>query len=158
MLENTNKHTNGQRNRQTARLLVVEDNLPYLDLITEAFRDSGAIDWQISVANDGEQALKLLSQEEKENSPLPNFILLDWNLPKVNGSEVLRSVKDHIKLRTIPVLVFSSSEADGDIQAAYDCHANGYIVKPNSLDQLTAVVEAIEQFWVVIARVPQVAW
>lgn len=158
MLEHTNKHTNGQRIRQTARLLVVEDSLPYLELITGAFRDSGTIDWQISIANDGEQALKLLSQDEKENSPLPNFILLDWNLPKVNGSEVLRSVKDHSKLRTIPVLVFSSSEADRDIQAAYGYHANGYIVKPATLDQLTAIVEAIEQFWVVIARVPQVAW
>lgn len=158
MLENNNKYTTGQRNRQIVRLLVVEDNLPYLDLITDAFGQSGAIDWQISVANDGEQALKLLSQGDKENSPLPNVILLDWNLPKVNGSEVLRWVKDHITLRRIPVLVFSSSEADRDIHAAYDYHANGYIVKPDNLDQLTAIVEAIEQFWVVIARAPKVTW
>jgi CheY-like chemotaxis protein len=98
---------------RTIRLLVVEDSAGYLHLIQRAFRDrQGSIRWELSIAQDGEQALRLLFEEEEESSPLPNLILLDWNLPKVSGNEVLRRVKEHPRLRRIPVLVFSSSEAE----------------------------------------------
>jgi two-component system, chemotaxis family, response regulator Rcp1 len=137
------------------RLLVVEDSAPYSHLIQRAFRDRNEkFRWELTVAEDGERALKLLFEEEEESAPLPDIILLDWNLPKVSGNEVLRRIKEHRKLRRIPVLVFSSSEADADIHAAYDNHANGYITKPGSVDVLALIVEAIEQFWVAVVHLP----
>jgi CheY-like chemotaxis protein len=141
----------------TIRLLVVEDNPSYLYLIERAFRErKGEIRWELTFAKDGEQALRLLFEEEEESAPLPHLILLDWNLPKVSGNEVLQRIKEHQKLRRIPVLVLSSSDLDEDIHAAYDNHANGYITKPASSDVLRELVEAIEQFWVAIARLPKV--
>jgi CheY-like chemotaxis protein len=137
-------------------LLIVEDNYAYLHLVQSAFRDRrGKFRWELSVAKDGERALQLLFEEQEDSAPLPHVILLDWNLPKVSGSEVLRRLKEHQKLRRIPVLVFSSSEADEDIHAAYDNHANGYITKPGSVELLAVVVEAIEQFWVAVAQLPK---
>jgi CheY-like chemotaxis protein len=126
-------------------LLVVEDSEPYLYLIQRAFRDRREIRWNIMVAKDGEHALKILFDEERTNAPLPDLILLDWNLPKISGNEVLRRIKEHEKLRNIPVLVFSSSVAEEDIQSVYNNHANGYITKPNAPDVLAAIVETIEQ-------------
>ncbi len=138
-------------------LLVVEDSPAYLHLIQRAFHGrQGQFRWELTVAGDGERALELLFKEETENAPLPDLILLDWDLPKVSGDEVLRRVKEHPRLRRIPVLVFSSSEADKDIHAAYDSYANGYITKPDSMDVLATIVEAIERFWVVIAQLPKV--
>ena len=90
------------------------------------------------------------SREENENVPLPNLILLDWNLPKIDGGEVLRRIKQHPRLLRIPVLVFSSSEADEDIHAAYDNHANGYIPKPRTGEALAEIVETIERFWIAV--------
>src|ERR1700733_5285348 len=97
---------------RTIRLLVVEDSPSFQFLIREAFRARGDIRWDLIVANDGEEAVRLLFEEENENIPLPNLILLDWNLPRVSGSEVLQRIKQHDRLRRIPVLVFFSSEAD----------------------------------------------
>jgi CheY-like chemotaxis protein len=143
---------------RTIRLLVVEDNDAFLYLIQKAFADrKGQIRWELTIAQDGQTALGSLFEEEVDSGPLPDLILLDWNLPKVTGSEVLRRMKDHPKLRRIPVLVFSSSDADEDIHAAYDNHANGYITKPDTADALEAVVETIERFWIAIARLPKVA-
>jgi len=139
------------------RLLVVEDNGAYLYLVQRAFRArQGQIRWELTVAEDGEQAVNILFAEEEESAPLPDLILLDWNLPKINGSEVLQRIKEHPKLRRIPVL-FSSSEADTDMHAAYDYYANGYIRKPNDPDMLGAIVETIERFWIAVAQLPKVA-
>src|SRR3984885_9067214 len=139
------------------RLLVVEDSPSFQFLIREAFRARGDIRWELIMANDGEEAVRLLFEEENENVPLPNLILLDWNLPKVSGNEVLQRIKLDDKLRRIPVLVFSSSEADDDIHAAYDNHANGYISKPPSAEALAAIVETIERFWIGVAQLPKIA-
>jgi len=141
---------------QTIRLLVVEDSEPYLYLIQNAFSCRAGIRWELTVARDGEQALKLLFGEEQTNASLPNLILLDWNLPQVSGNDVLRGIKDHEKLRRIPVIVLSSSEADADIHDAYDNHANGYITKPSSVEVLAQIVETIEQFWIAVAKLPKV--
>lgn len=142
---------------RTIRLLVVEDTPTYLYLIQKAFHSrQGQIRWELTVAEDGERALHLLFEEEEESAPLPDLILLDWNLPKLSGSEVLQRIKEHSRLRRIPVLVFSSSEADEDIHAAYDGHANGYITKPDSTEVLAVIVETIEWFWVAVARIPKV--
>ena len=142
---------------RTIRLLVVEDSPSFRYLIHDAFSSHGEIRWELTVAEDGETALRLLFEEENENVPLPNLILLDWNLPKVSGNEVLQRIKLDNKLRRIPVLVFSSSEADEDIHTAYDNHANGYINKPLSAEALGAIVETMERFWVGVAQLPKVA-
>jgi chemotaxis family two-component system response regulator Rcp1 len=141
---------------RTIRLLVVEDNPAYLYLIQKAF--SGRREqtrWELTVAIDGEEALHVLFEEENKSVPLPDLILLDWNLPNVSGGEVLQRVKQHQELRRIPVLVFSASEADRDIHAAYNNHANGFITKPGGDEALSATVEAIERFWIAL-RLPKV--
>ena len=141
---------------QTIRLLVVEDSDAYLYLIQKAFSSREGIHWELTVAHDGEQAVKLLFEEERTNAPLPDLILLDWNLPKISGSDLLQRIKKHEKLREIPILVFSSSDADSDIHDAYNNHANGYITKPASVEVLSQIVETIEQFWIAVARLPKV--
>jgi chemotaxis family two-component system response regulator Rcp1 len=141
---------------RTIRLLVVEDSRAYLHLIQMAFRGRHEnVRWDLTVAEDGEQALGLLFAEEAQSAPLPDLILLDWNLPKVSGDEVLRRIKEHSQLGRIPVLVFSSSERDGDIHTAYGHHANGYITKPGTLAILEALVETIERFWCAV-QLPKV--
>ena len=147
---------NGPTISKAISLLVVEDNEAYLYLIQRAFRDRREIRWNITVAKDGEQALKILFDDERTRTPLPDLILLDWNLPKISGNEVLRRTKEHEKLRNIPVLVFSSSAAEEDILSAYKNHANGYITKPDAPDVLAAIVETIEHFWVLVAQLPKV--
>lgn len=139
------------------RLLVVEDNPAYLYLLKGAFLSrQGQIRWELTVAEHGERAVDILFADEEEGTPLPDLILLDWNLPKISGNEVLQRIKDHPKLRRIPVLVFSASEADTDLHAAYDCHANGYIRKPEDAETLGIIVEAIERFWIAVAQIPKV--
>jgi two-component system, chemotaxis family, response regulator Rcp1 len=139
------------RNR-AIRLLVVEDNAAYLHLIREAFTTrNGSHKWDLSVATDGEEAIWLL-RGGKPGSFVPDIVLLDWNLPKVSGLEVLKWAKAHEELRKIPILVFSTSDADRDVHEAYRHHANGYITKPSDMDVLYKVAEAIENFWVAIAE------
>lgn len=142
---------------RTIRLLVVEDSPSYRYFIETAFHGhSGEFQWNLTVVTDGQMALDFLFAEEKERAPLPDIMLLDWNLPKVNGSEVLRRMKEHGKLRRIPVIVFSSSEAERDIHEAYDNHANGYITKPDSSKMMEMIIEGIERFWIAIAQLPKV--
>jgi two-component system, chemotaxis family, response regulator Rcp1 len=139
------------------RLFVVEDDEAYLYLIKKAFSiPTEKTRWDLTFATNGQEALDRLFKEENENVPLPDLILLDWKLPRVSGDEVLRRLKQHEKLRKMPVLVFSSSEADKDIHAAYGGHANGYITKPADINLLSNIVAAIEQFWVVIAQIPKI--
>jgi CheY-like chemotaxis protein len=143
---------------RAVQIMVVEDDDAYLYLIQKAF--SGRLErtrWTVTLAKDGQEAVEALFEEEKDSSPLPDMILLDWNLPKVSGIEVLRRVKEHDDLRKIPVLVFSSSEAEKDIHDAYRGHANGYITKPLGLEPLRAIVETIERFWTGVAQLPKVA-
>ena len=147
------------RRAQTAeiiRLLIVEDSEAYLYLIQKAFSSREEIHWDLTVAHDGQQAVNLLFDDQRIKAPLPDLILMDWNLPKVSGSELLQRIKAHENFRKIPVLVFSSSEADRDIDAAYDNHANGYITKPGSVEVLAQIVETIEQFWTAVAKLPKV--
>jgi two-component system, chemotaxis family, response regulator Rcp1 len=142
---------------RTIRLLVVEDDEAYLYLIKKAFSvPTEKTRWELTVATDGQEALDLLFKNENGDAALPDLILLDWKLPKVNGDEVLRQVKQHEKLRKMPVLVFSSSQADKDIHEAYGGHANGYITKPADINMLSKIVEAIEQFWIAVAQIPKV--
>ena len=147
------------KSQRVIRLLVVEDSPAYLYLIQKAFRRHAEnTRWDLIVATNGEEAVHLLFEEENERAALPDMILLDWKLPRVSGGEVLQRVKQHEKLRKIPVLVFSSSAADEDIHSAYGAHANGYITKPADNDALANIVATIEQFWIAVAQLPKVVW
>jgi CheY-like chemotaxis protein len=132
---------------RTLRLLVVEDDPTYQYLVKWAFTGYREQDrWTLTFAVDGTEALCFLFDEENKMALLPDLILLDWNLPNVSGIEVLHRVKQHQKLRKIPILVFSSSDADCDILAAYDEHANGYITKPRGIEAWETIAETIERF------------
>jgi CheY-like chemotaxis protein len=138
-------------------LLVVEDNEAYAYLIKEAFSYRKDLTrWELTLAEDGEQAVRILFAEEQAHAPLPEIILLDWKLPKISGNEVLQRLKEHPELRRIPVLVFSTSAEDTDVHAAYDNHANGYITKPGDVGRLALIAEAIERFWTETAHLPKV--
>lgn len=139
------------------RLLVVEDDPPYLYLVRKAFQQPNqSFRWEVSSAANGQEAVSLLFAEEHACKPLPELILLDWNLPRVSGSELLRRIKADRLLRSIPVLVFSASKADSDVAEAYDSHANGFINKPSGNDPLAYIVDAVGHFWVTVAQLPRV--
>lgn len=135
-------------------ILLVEDNLGDVRLIREALKDA-KVHNRISVVGDGVDALAFLRQEGKyTDAPRPDLILLDLNLPKMNGREVLSVIKQDEELRNIPVVVVTSSEADQDIVESYKLHANCYVTKPVDLDQFFHIVKAIRDFWLVIVKLP----
>jgi two-component system, chemotaxis family, response regulator Rcp1 len=137
---------------RAVRLLVVEDSVAYLQLVRAAFLErASSRKWELTEAKDGEEAISILS-DRRPGSVAPDIILLDWNLPKVSGSEVLQWAKAHEELRKIPILIFSSSNVDRDVHEAYRHHANGYIIKPSDMNVLFKVAEAIETFWIAIAE------
>jgi CheY-like chemotaxis protein len=142
--------------KKRIRVLIVEDNEATAYLIRTAFlRKSATVDWDLCFSKDGEEALDCIFKRGAHSEAiLPDLILLDWNLPKVHGQEVLRKLKSTEELRTLPVLVFSTSEADLDVHEAYNSHANGYIAKPADMDAFYAVIENIETFWVHTVRLP----
>jgi len=142
---------------RSIRILIVEDNPAYSYLIQKAFslRMKG-VKWECVTAEDGEKALHFLFEEEQARAPLPDLILLDWNLPKVSGRQVLQRTKHDENLRKIPVLIFSGSDADEDIMGAYGDHANGYIMKPDAHDALADIIETIEEYWVTVAQLAKV--
>ena len=128
-------------------ILLVEDNPGDVLLTKEAFSEARILN-NIHVAKDGEEALMYLyDQLDGQQSIKPDIILLDLNLPKIDGHEVLEKVKNDKALKHIPVVILTSSKAEKDILQSYNAHANSYIVKPVDLDQLTNVVRAIERFW-----------
>jgi CheY-like chemotaxis protein len=139
---------------KSIEVLLVEDNPGDVRLITEALKDA-RIHAHISVAPDGVEALALLRREGKyATAVLPDLILLDLNLPRMNGHEVLTTIKQDENLRRIPVVIVTSSKADQDIAASYDLHANCFVTKPVDLDQFFNVVAAIRDFWFVIVKLP----
>jgi CheY-like chemotaxis protein len=136
------------RKRQI-RVLVVEDHEPTAYLIVRAFAERSDVEWQVCVAKDGQEAVDALFKPEGSAQDMPtDFILLDWNLPKVSGREVLAMLKASTTLRTLPVVVFSSAENEDDVQSAYSAHANGFVRKPSDLESLSRIIENIESFWV----------
>jgi CheY-like chemotaxis protein len=135
-------------------ILLVEDNPGDVRLTIEALKE-GKVANRINVAEDGIEAMAFLHQEGKyTNAPKPDLILLDLNLPKKNGREVLAEIKMDSNLRSIPVVVLTSSEAEKDIVATYNLHANCYITKPVDFDQFINVVRSIEDFWFKLVRLP----
>ena len=135
-------------------ILLVEDNLADVRLIMEALAE-GKITSHLTVAEDGVHALEFLRGILPARKPAHfDLILLDLNLPRKNGREVLVELKHDPKLQHIPVIVLTSSEAEEDIRAAYAAHANCYVTKPVGLERLMQVIRSIEDFWLTVARLP----
>jgi len=111
---------------------------------------------KLHVVNDGVEAIKLLNRDVQYlDIPLPDLILLDLNLPKKDGREVLEEIKSDKDLKHIPVVILTTSKAEDDVFKAYDLHANCYITKPVDLDQFIAVIKSIEDFWFSIVKLPK---
>lgn len=135
-------------------ILLVEDSPGDVRLTQEVFRD-GRVRNNLSVVEDGVQALAFLRRQDPYlHVPFPDLILLDLNLPKKDGRTVLEEIKADEKLRRIPVVILTTSNAEDDIIRAYDLHANCYISKPIDLEQFIQVVKSIEQFWLTIVKLP----
>ena len=135
-------------------ILLVEDNPGDVRLTREALKE-GKIRNNLNVASDGVEALRYLRREGPyAGAARPDLILLDLNLPRMDGREVLQAVKMDPSLRHIPVVVLTSSAAEQDIVRAYDLHANCYVSKPVDLDQFIHVVKSIEDFWFNIVKLP----
>jgi CheY-like chemotaxis protein len=135
-------------------ILLVEDNPGDVRLTRELLKDS-KIGNNLTVVDNGEDALVFLRRGAKyPNATTPDLILLDLNLPRKNGHEVLASIKSDPALRRIPVVILTSSKAEEDIVRTYDLHANCYISKPVGLDQFAAMVKSIDDFWLAIVKFP----
>ncbi len=132
------------------KILMVEDNEGDIILMQEALREARIAN-QVMVARDGQQALDLLQDEDSR----PDLILLDINLPKVNGLEVLATIKKDASLQIIPVIVLTTSSSDKDILTSYANHANCFINKPVDLDSFMEIIRSIESFWISIVRLPK---
>jgi chemotaxis family two-component system response regulator Rcp1 len=135
-------------------ILLVEDNPGDVRLTVEALKDGKVLN-QLHVVEDGVAALDFLYMRAPyTNVPRPDLILLDLNLPRKNGREILAEIKSDDSLKTIPVVILTTSEAEQDILRAYSLHANCYISKPVGYDQFTNIVRSIEAFWLTIVKLP----
>jgi CheY-like chemotaxis protein len=140
--------------KNPVKILLIEDNLGDIRLIEEVFKDA-QIDNQMQVALDGEMAMEMLRKEgEHSLTTRPDLILLDLNLPKKDGREVLKEIKADKSLKCIPVLVLTTSTAEDDLVEAYQNNANCYITKPFDLNHFIRVVGIIEDFWLNIVKFP----
>jgi CheY-like chemotaxis protein len=136
-------------------VLLVEDSPGDVRLTQEAFRDANP-SIRLHVASDGVEAMAFLRREGPyASAPRPDFILLDLNLPKMDGREVLARIKMDDRLKTIPTIVLTTSEAEVDILRSYELQANCYLSKPVQLDEFEAVVKSINDFWLKRAKLPQ---
>ncbi|MDX1420721.1 MAG: response regulator [Rubricoccaceae bacterium] len=138
-------------------ILLVEDSPGDVQLTIEALRDA-KVSTHLHVAQDGEEALAFLRHAEGfEEVPRPDLVLLDLNLPKKSGHEVLTEIKQDPDLRRIPVVILSTSDSEDDVLAAYDQNANCYVTKPVDLDRFWEVVRSIDQFWLSFVKLPSTA-
>ena len=134
--------------------VLAEDNPGDVRLTKEALRDSKVLN-NLNVVQDGVEALAFLHREGKyADAPRPDVVLLDLNLPKKDGRQVLEVIKSDPALKRIPVVIITSSEAEQDIMRTYDLHANCYVAKPVDLDQFIKVIQSIENFWLTIVKLP----
>lgn len=135
-------------------ILLVEDNPGDVKLTEKAF-ENARLSNDLHVVNDGVEALDFLHRRgEYEDAPRPDLILLDLNLPRKPGEEVLEEVKADEALKRLPVVILTSSEAEEDILQTYDLHANAYLTKPVSFDGFTEVIQKIEGFWFSVVKYP----
>ncbi len=137
-------------------ILLIEDNPGDVRLTREALKDAKVLN-NLYVASDGIEGLAFLNRQgEFKNAIRPHLILLDLNLPKKDGLEVLAEIKAHPDLKRIPVVVLTTSKAEEDILMTYQMHANCYITKPVDLEKFIEVISAIEDFWLSIVKLPRI--
>lgn len=157
------QHKTGQERRQTMseqavqrspRILLVEDNPADVRLASEVLDEAG-LGGALMVARDGDQALRMVRREgEYATSPIPDLILLDLNLPRMSGREVLAQIKQTPGLRRIPILVLSTSRAEADITACYELHANAFLTKPVDMVEFSQLATLIRDFWLTAVQLP----
>lgn len=136
-------------------VLLVEDDPGDVLMTEEAFAEYKVAN-RLSVVSDGESAMSFLRQEgEYAEAPTPDLILLDLNLPRMDGREVLAAIKEDSRLRRIPVVILTTSEAEEDILRSYNLHANAYVTKPVDFERFITVVRKIDDFFVSVVRLPQ---
>ncbi len=137
-----------------ADILLVEDNPGDVRLTQEAFEEGG-ISNTLHVATDGVEALDFLHQRgDHEDAPRPDIVLLDLNLPRKNGEEVLEEINDDPDLACIPVIVLTSSRAEEDVVQSYELRANAFLTKPVDPDEFIEVVQSFQAFWLSVVRLP----
>jgi two-component system response regulator len=135
-------------------VLLVEDDAGYVELTKEGLLDA-KVDITLNVVDDGEKALKYLRREPPYgNAARPDLVLLDLNMPRKDGRETLQEIKADEKLRSIPVVILTTSDAETDIIQCYDTGANCYITKPIGFEAFIKVVKALESFWFTIVKIP----
>lgn len=145
---------NEENNSRLVEILLVEDNPADVRLTKEALKDAKIVN-NLSVVNDGVEAIAFLRHLDKyKTAPRPDIILLDLNLPKKDGREVLAEIKADDKLKSIPVVVLTISKAEEDILKTYKLYANCYVTKPVDLEQFLKVTKSIEDFWLGIVKLP----
>ncbi|MBV8071076.1 MAG: response regulator [Acidobacteriaceae bacterium] len=138
----------------TFEILLVEDNPGDVFLTKEAFRE-GRFAHRLSIVEDGEEALDFLKHRGRyKDTPTPDLILLDLNLPRKDGRELLAEIKEDVQLRHIPVIVLTTSDARQDICRAYKLHANCYLTKPILMEEFLHKVRSVEDFWLTVVRLP----
>jgi CheY-like chemotaxis protein len=148
--------TNGRKTSscEAIEILLVEDTESDAERTLAALRD-GKVRNRVIWVQDGEQALDYLHQEGTfAHARRPDLILLDWYLPKINGSEVLAHIKQDPELKRIPVVIMTSSKQEQDVLKAYNLHANCFVIKPVDVDEFLGAVRSIEQFWLTVVKLP----
>lgn len=141
-------------NEDTVTILLIEPNPGDARLFTESFADA-RIASDVHTVTDGEAALDFVHQRnEFDESPRPDIILLDFQLPGISGKDVLSELKSDSTLRSIPVIVLTSSDSEADIAQSYDLHANAYLQKPVDPDEFVDLVRSFEEFWLTFVRLP----
>ena len=144
-------------NAAPIEVLLVEDSPGDVRLTREAFRDA-KVPIHLHVATDGAHAMAFLNREgEHANAPRPDLVLLDLNLPKKDGREVLQEIKESPTLKSIPVVILTTSSSEADILKSYRLHANCYITKPVGLEGFLTVVKSIDNFWLSVVKLPHEA-
>lgn len=139
---------------QAIEILLVEDNPGDIRLTQEALKDS-KLKNNLSIVRDGIEAMAFLCKEgDYEQAPVPDIILLDLNLPRMDGREVLAAIKDNDHLKRIPVVILTTSDDEKDILTSYNLYANCYITKPVDLARFVEIVKTIEGFWFQIVKLP----
>lgn len=140
---------------RAAEVLLVEDSPGDVRLTREALKE-GKVRNNLSVVCDGVEAMAFLRREGNyAGAPRPDIVLLDLNMPRKDGREVLAEMKADERLKRIPVVVLTTSEAEADILKTYDLHANCYLTKPVDLEQFISIVKSVEDFWLTIVRLPK---
>ena len=139
-----------QQPTKSLRVLVVDDSRADVRLLKEAFTSTGT-PTEVLTADGGEEAMRLLHEPDGRK---PDLVILDINMPRVSGHDVLCDIKQNDELRSTIVFMFSSSASPVDIQRSYDCHANGYLTKPSDLDQYFEIARKMTDFWTGVATLP----